>query len=312
MRVLFFGNGPRGEVCLAALRRAGHQIAGVVVHRARPGPDAEGPLARRDADLPVYAPRNPNEPGFVAAAASLRADLSVMAGYSRILGKELLSIPRRGTINLHGGRLPGYRGGSPVNWQIINGETSGACTVLRADEGIDTGAILAAAPYDIGPDATAGEVTARTLEIFPGLLLEVLSGIERNEVRGVPQDPAAGRYWSKRYPWDGEIDWERMTDREVHNLVRGLSGPGLPGAFSTLGGEKVVIHQSRILDETICGPPGRIALKLADGVAVACRNRAVLVRSVKVDGDVPLEARDFFQIRGHTFTRAAHSFIGSP
>jgi methionyl-tRNA formyltransferase len=303
VRILYFANGPRGEVCLAALRRAGHQIAGVVVHRARPGPDAEGPLARRDADLPVYAPRNPNEPDFVAAAAGLRVDLSVMAGYSRILGKDLLSIPPRGTINLHGGRLPDYRGASPMNWQIINGEAAGACTILHADEGIDTGAILAEAPYPIGPDATAGEVMARTLEIFPGLLLEVVSGLAGGQLRGIPQDPAAGRYWSKRYPWDGEIDWERMTDREVHNLVRGLNGPGLPGAFSSLGGERVVIHSTRVLEETICGPPGRIALKLRDGVAVACRNRSVLVRSVKLDSDVQIEAKDFFEIRGHSFAR---------
>ncbi len=308
MRILFFGNGPRGVRCLEAVVREGFRVMGVVVHR-RPGdpePVALSSLAGA-AGSPMLAPPSPRDPAFLETVAGLGVDLSVMAGYARILGRDLLSVPRLGTINLHGGRLPEYRGGSPVNWQIINGEEHGACSILYADEGIDTGDVLAAEPYEIGPDTTAGEATARTLEIFPPLLVEVLRRIEEGNARGTRQDPAAGRYWSKRHPWDGEIDWEKLTDREVHNLVRGLEGPGLPGAFTHLAGERFEVHRTRILEETICGPPGRIALKLHGGVAVICRNRGVLVLSANRGGGEVRDARELFEVRGLSFTRGGWS-----
>ncbi len=301
-RILYFGNGARGVKCLEAVHEAGLDIIGVVVHGGMKDSSDPHSLAAcaRSLGLPLHDPKGVNSSEFVKVVRELKPDLKVLSGYTQILRKEILSVPPRGTINLHGGRLPDYRGASPIHWQIINGEESGGCAILYVDEGIDSGDILAQREYEIGPEATAGEIIARTLEIFPALLVDVLKDLAAGRARGVKQDREAGSYYCKRYPWDGEIDWKQMTDVQVHNLVRALHGPALPGAFTFLGKEKVVVLRSRLLEETVCGSPGRIALKRADGVVVLCANRGLLVQELEVNREA-VPAGQQLKICGESF-----------
>ena len=159
--------------------------------------------------------------------------------------------------------------------------------------------------YPIGPDATAGEAVERTLEIFPRLLVDVLESLRAGTVHGRQQDADAGCYYCKRYPWDGEIDWDSMEDVEVHNLVRSLNGPGLDPAFSHLSGHKIEIVRTRVLDDEIRGPARRLALQRAGGVVVICKNRGLLIEQIAVDGELTA-ADDFLPRRGASFDRAGY------
>jgi len=304
MKIVYFGNNIRGVKCLSAVCEAGHQVAGVVVHRGAVG--GSGPTSvyarAKELSIPTYGPEKVNAPDFIEQVRQIAPDLMILSGYTQILRKTLLSIPRLGTINLHGGRLPDYRGGSPINWQIINGETQGACSILYADEGIDTGDILATKTYAIGPDETAGEVTAKTLELFPPMLVDVLAQIASGTATATQQDRQAGCYYCQRRPQDGQIFWHRMTATQVHNLVRALNGPGLPGAFTYLAGKKYVICRTRLLNETICGPAGRIAIRTPDGVIVICRDRGILVQQVGLASGETVPAASCLAIRGHAFS----------
>ena len=143
----------------------------------------------------------------------------------------MFDLPPLGTINLHGGKLPEYRGAAPINWQIINGETSGGCSIIYVDEGIDTGDIIAQEIYPIEAHDTHASILEKTLEIFPRLLIQVLEQIENGTVKAQKQDPHAGSYYIRRYPSDSEINWDRLTDIQVHNLVRGMFGPYPGGIF---------------------------------------------------------------------------------
>jgi methionyl-tRNA formyltransferase len=212
--------------------------------------------------------------------AALGADLFVLAGYNRILPPELVNLPRRGVINLHAGRLPQYRGCAPIPWQIIRGEQELGLSVLYADEGIDTGAILARETFYLGPEEGATEAEARAVAIFPEMLVRVLRGLEDGTLHPVPQDSSQAVYYTRRYPRDGLIDCRLQTAEEVHNLIRALRPP-YPGAFAWCGKRKVVLHASRLLNEEIRGIPGHIPLRWAEGMILIARDRGLLVTQLR-------------------------------
>ncbi len=280
MKIVYFSKGVRGTVCLAAALRAGHRIAAVVAG----GPEQDLESLCRDNHLSLHAPANPNTLEFAELLGTLDAEIFVCSGYNRILKPMIFNIPHRGTINLHGGRLPFYRGAAPINWQIINGETVGGCCVLFMDEGIDTGPIIRQELYPITEDDTHASVLDKTLIIFPELLTEVLQGIENDNIRPLKQNLEEGCYYTRRYPDDSRINWRDMSDVQIHNLVRGMQGP-FPHAFTFRENEKIEIEHTVLLKEDIKGVSGRVSLKRDDGVIVLCRNRGLLVNEIRIRGE---------------------------
>ncbi|MBF0518541.1 MAG: methionyl-tRNA formyltransferase [Nitrospirae bacterium] len=283
MNIAYFGNGLRGIKCLLSLIEAGFKPLAVVAEPKHTGDGSLFSMAQR-LDIPTYAPQNVNSTRFINILKSLSLDLMILSGFTKILKKDILAIPHKGTINLHGGKLPQYRGGSPINWQVINGETTGGCTVLYVDEGIDTGDIIEERLYPIGANETAGEIISKTLAIFQEILVNAVTHIDSSTLKTTKQNLQEGAYYCKRYPKDGKINWALMRASDVHNLVRGLNGEGLPGAFTSLNDEKITIWKTVLLERTIISVPGNIALKHRDGIVVMCKDRCILVLEIKKDG----------------------------
>ena len=245
MRIVILGNNDRGVRCLQALLVGGHDVAGVVAHPDPPtrpwyGSVKEAALA---AGVPVIQPVKVSQD--IDTLRRWRPELLVLAGYTQIIRRDLIDLAPRGAVNLHGGKLPEYRGASVMNWQIINGETEAGVSILHVDEGVDTGDILAQERFPIGPDDTIADLLAETLERFPRMLLDVLRKIEEGTLEAVAQNPAEGRTWPKRRPRDGRLDLAAGTARDVHNMIRALTRP-YPGAFIERDGRKVFIWKSRL------------------------------------------------------------------
>jgi methionyl-tRNA formyltransferase len=279
MKIIYFSKGIRGTRCLEHLLRTGYTVAAVV---AVVREDDLLSLSEKYA-FPILYPEKINTEDMVQELSSFEADLFVLCGYNKILKSIIIDIPPLGTINLHGGKLPEYRGAAPINWQIINGETSGGCSIIYVDEGIDTGDIIAQEIYPINPDDTHASVLEKTLTIFPSLLERVLNQIEDGTVSAVPQDLNRGGYYRRRYPRDSQIDWVNMTDIQVHNLVRGMHGP-YPAAYSFLDDLKVEFDQTRILDENLTGRPGVVKLDPDLGFIVFAKNRGLAIEQITVAG----------------------------
>jgi methionyl-tRNA formyltransferase len=297
----------RGVHCLRALLAAGEPVAGVLGHGgAEPG-EAAG--IAREAGLPYLAPRDPNVDAVLEWTRELGCSLAVMSGYARILRGRFISGFPRGVINLHGGPLPQYRGGSPLNWQILRGETSIGISLLFTETGIDTGPLLAEDRFEIGPDETIDSTVERSLPAFEKLLLGVLEGLRSGSLRPRPQDAAGARYFAKRLPQDGWIDWHRMSAKQVHDLVRALAG-SYPGAFSFWRGDKLVLETTHLLDETIIGPPGRVLARRKRGVEVACSDRALLVGAARDDTGAVVRAGEVLPPRDSSFDAAAPADSG--
>ncbi len=232
----------------------------------------------------------PRKPETLERVRAFDADLFVLAGYTRILPPALIEMPRRGVVNLHGGRIPDYRGCAPIPWQILRGETTLGLTVLYADAGIDTGDVLAEETYELAPEEGATEAVARTLERFPVMLVNVLRGLEAGTLQGRPQDLSAGAYYTRRHPEDGAIDCCLQTAEEIFHLIRALRSP-YPGAFAWRGNEQIVLQRARLLEETVIGVPGHVPLKRPDGVVLCARDRGLLVTEVR-EGESLVPARD--------------------
>jgi methionyl-tRNA formyltransferase len=288
--IVYLTNGPRGVHCLRALLAAKEPVVGVIGHAGSEGGEAARVAA--GAGLPYRAPKSPNDPATLAWIRGFGARLAVMSGYARIVKKPFLDCFADGVINLHGGPLPGYRGGSPLNWQILRGEREIGISLVMTEEGIDTGPVVARDAFPLGPDETIDQVVAKTLPRFERMLLAALDGQRRGALRSEPQPAEGARYFAKRLPEDGFIDWRTLSAQQVHDLVRALSG-SYPGAFAYHRGRKVVLETTRRLDETIIAPPGRVLARRGDGVEVACADRAILVAA----------ARDELPKRDETFDR---------
>lgn len=299
MRILYLGNNIRGVVCLKALVEHGEEIIGVVV---QPGLKEENPAESvqeiaKSYGCPVYQPTRVNAPEFLKQVRDLAPDLAILVGYNQILKKDLIEIPKLGCINLHGGKLPEYRGVAPINWQIIRGETTGGIAILFVDEGIDTGDIIAQVRFEITLKDTAKTILDKTLELFPPLLLEVLSKFKSGRVPRIKQNREEGCYYTRRYPWDGQIHWQEMTAWEVYNLIRALVKP-YPGAFTYHRGEKLFIWKASWLAETIRGIPGRICLRREKGVVILAKDRGLLIEEVQPEKGPLVPANAYFKNLG--------------
>lgn len=291
MKIILFGHGVRGERIARVLVDSGYSVEAFV----GVPPEEESSLAAiaREQGIPFLCPDRVNDADSVKALRALNPDLFILTGYNKILKPAVLDIPPLKTINLHAGKLPKYRGTAPINWQLINNETIGAFTILYADEGIDTGAILAEEEYEITDADTAATIVNKSLEVFPKLLLQVLDRIKLNTLNPVEQDVSSGSYYTRRYPEDGAIYWHRMSDREVFNLVRALVPP-YPGAFTYYQGKKILILKTSLLNENIHGVPGRIVFKRAPNILVTCMNRAMQIEEIQLpDGQTPLPSKYF-------------------
>jgi len=267
-----FLNAERGLAVLQALAAAGHGIDGLHVPRAVASKPAliEG---ARVVGASLEPADDVNTPEFVASCRTRRARLAVVAGFSTIFKAPLLAAPELGTINCHAGRLPQYRGGSPLNWQIINGEAAAGISVVRMDGGIDSGDVLAEDSIPITADDDIATMHDKANARFPELVCDVVRRFDRGDTSGRKQDHAAAVYWHQRNDGDGHIDW-RLSARQVHDQVRALTAP-YPGAFAYLGDRRVRILKTALDALHVRGVPGRIVHIQGQGPLVVCGDRAL-------------------------------------
>ncbi len=265
----------------------------------------------RDFGLPVLQPETLGEREMRPHFEQARAEAAVVVAYGLKIPDWLLALHPRGAVNVHGSLLPAYRGAAPVNRAVINGDAQTGVTTMLLASRMDAGPILMQRRTPIGPEETAGEVTARLAELGAGLLVVTLDGLASGIVQPREQDETLATFAPKLKKEDGLIDWKRSA-REIVNLVRGVNP--WPGAYTHLDGKPLKIWKAAAAARPVTAPgayavrsapatsavaPGTIlAASLHESLLVACgTGEAVALLNVQTEGKKPLTTPEFLRGR---------------
>ncbi len=195
--------------------------------------------------LPVMQPRRLRKPEAFAQLAEWKPDLIVVAAYGQILRPNVLELPRYGCVNVHASLLPRWRGASPIQHAILNGDSETGITIMLMDEGMDTGPILSQRAIPILPDETAGELSKRLSELGAQLLLETLPKYLSGEITPQPQDDSQATYAPLLKKEDGRLDFSRSAE-ELARQVRAFNP--WPAAFTEWRGQPFKILRAHAAD----------------------------------------------------------------
>ena len=305
VRVVFFGTPDFAVPCLEALLATTHSVVGVVTQPDKPkgrGQDLVAPPVKDAAiaaGIPVLQPASVRKPPFAPELAALAPDIAVVVAYGKILPAELLAVPKRGCINVHGSLLPRWRGAAPIQWAVIAGdETSGVCT-MQMDEGMDTGDLLLTREVALAPDETAGSLFERLAPLGAELLVETLARLDAGTVTPRKQDAATATHARMLEKADGRVDWTKAA-RDVDCHVRGMSP--WPGAFTTGAGKVLKVHRVGVTSLDGAGDAGAV-IASKERIEVVCGRGRVALLEVQAEGGKRMSAFDFWRGKGSSITR---------
>lgn len=289
MKIVFWGKGERGISCLQALYDQGLNVELVIIQPEEQGQRCQSilKLAQRF-DTKIILPSEPNDRKTEHSLKLLEPDLFVICGYGKILKQNILDIPKIMCINLHGGKLPKYRGSSPMNWALINGETSFTLSIIKVNAGVDTGEILLERTFDISINDTIRDLHHRANKEFPLMLIETIKQIEQGTFTLKPQDNSLSSYYPLRFHEDGLILWDMHTAEQIHNRIRALTEP-YPCAFTFFNKKKVKLLSSQLCRYSYFGEAGRIYLKSNGKLLVCASDKCLWIKeAVLEDSGEPL------------------------
>ena len=239
--------------------------------------------------LPLLQPEKINRE--VEYLKELQPDVAVVVAYGQILSKDVIEVPRLGTVNLHASLLPKYRGAAPVQWALMRGETVTGVTTFLIDEGLDTGPILLQREVPISPEDTAGTLEKKLAEVGAELMIETLKGLRDGTIRPKPQDDSQATYAPKITKELARIDWAKSAP-EIHNLVRAMEP--VPGAFTFYKSRRLKVHRTRVVPEPPSGgEPGEVLGVGDEGLWVATGDGILELLEVQPEGKRRMSGRDF-------------------
>ena len=298
MRVVFMGTPEFAARSLERLYTDGHDIVGVFTQPDKPKnrgmqlqPSPVKTLAL-DRGTPVYQPVTLRDGEAEAILRKLAPEVIVVVAYGKLLPESILDIPTKGCINVHGSILPRYRGAAPIQWAVLNGDRETGISVMYMAKEMDAGDVIAVRRTPIGSEETSGELFERMMVLGAELLRDTLPEIEAGRSGREPQDEAAATYAPPLNREQSPIRWNQ-TPEEIKNQVRGLRP--WPVATAELGGKVFKIFAVEALEEPGGGEPGTILDTGDDGIKVACREGAVLIRELQAPGKKRMQAGDYLR-----------------
>jgi len=297
-RILFMGTPAFAVPALQGLVQCGYPVIGVVTQPDRPqgrGRATSPPpvkILAESLNLPLLQPEKVRDPLFLDIFREFAPDLVIVAAFGQILPGEVIHAPREGCINIHPSLLPKYRGAAPINWALIRGERTTGVTIMRMDEGVDSGAILLQEETPIGPEETFGELHDRLAILGAEMLIKTLEMLAAGTIRPRQQNHNLATLAPRLDREAGLIRWDNDC-REIVSLIRGLSP--VPCAYTGLGGKKLKVFKATAEPATIAEAPGTIAGETPGAVRVTAGNGYVLLKEVQLEGKKRMAVRDFLR-----------------
>ena len=306
MKIIFMGTPDFAEESLKSIYEAGHEIVGVVTNPDKPKgrgmkmiPSPVKEFAIEE-NLKIFQPEKvKNNEEFINELKALQPDVICVVAYGKILPKEILDIPPYGCINVHASLLPQYRGATPVQWAVLNGDKTTGVTTMYMDVGMDTGDMILKEEVQIGEDETTGELWDRLKTIGGKLLVETLKQIEKGTAPREKQgeDFTVAPMLSKDM---AKIDWNKSA-KEIKNLVRGLNP--IMGAYTFLNDKKIKFWKVKVAgeDEIYAENLGFltngtvIVSDPKDGIFIKCKEGILKVLEIQGENAKKMAIQDYLR-----------------
>ena len=312
LRIVFFGTPDFAVPTLRRLLDSRHPVIGVVTqpdkprgrgHRVSASPVKTLALER---GIPVVQPSRLRDAAFLEQLRGWNPDLGVVAAYGKLIPDEILQLPRHGLINVHASLLPKYRGAAPVHRAVIDGEPETGVTIMRVEQMLDSGPMLAKVKRSIGPDETSDTIEQDLAALGADLLVAVVEQIAAGTHHEELQDFMLCSYAPRLTKEDGLVDWT-LPAIYIHNRVRGLYP--WPHAFTYLDGMRLILLKTHVEEAPTNAAPGTIIEISGDAIHVATGHEGrIAIDRVQLEGGRPLQVREF--LAGHRV--AAGARLGRP
>ncbi|GMV90233.1 MAG: methionyl-tRNA formyltransferase [Candidatus Hydrogenedentota bacterium] len=299
MRTVFFGTPELAVPTLAAVAEH-HDVLAVVCQPDRPrgrGRKPEPPPTKAwalDRGIPVVQPEKLNDGSFEHWLKGQAPQVCTLAAYGRILKQPLLDVPPHGFLNVHPSLLPKYRGPSPIQSAILEGETETGVTIMKISLEMDAGDIQLQERVPIQPEDTGETLTARLAMLGGEMMVRALDLVNRGEATFTPQDESAATYCKLFEKADGRIDWTQPAAR-IHNLIR--AAQPWPIAHGAFRGDIIRILASEVLDEPATAAPGTVTRAEKDRLVVSTGKNLLAILRIQPPGKRPMAVGDY--LRGH-------------
>ncbi len=291
LRLCFAGTPAFAAAHLEALLDSPHEIAAVYTQPDRPAgrgrkltPSAVGKVAKTH-ELPLHKPAGLREEEQARLLASFKPDVLVVAAYGLILPAAILEIPRFGCVNVHASLLPRWRGAAPIERALLAGDGHTGITIMRMNEGLDTGDILHQQVVEITDGDDRDDLESKLIEAGRAALLHSLANLEELLTGAKRQDESLATYAHKLDKADARIDWSAPAEH-IGRQVR--AGVGRAPAFTCICGQRVRLLRGGPEGREQPAAPGTIVEAGKNGLLVACGSGALRVEIAQMPGKKPV------------------------
>lgn len=287
LRIIFMGTPDFGLPSLQALADGPDDVVAVVTQpdrRKGRGKKLTPPPVKLLAEalgIPVLQPTKIRTEEFRNGLLSYQPDLIVVTAYGRILPPSLLDLTPMGCINVHGSLLPLHRGAAPIQWSVIKGDKDVGVTIIRMDEGMDTGDMLLQASITSAPDETAGTLFDKMAQLGSETLLRAIKGLKDGTIAAAQQEHDQATEAPMLKKSDGLIDWSK-NGADLECLIRGLDP--WPSAFCIYKGKRLRLFRPEVIYKESDAQPGILLQADKRGLLVACGENSLLIKEVQPEG----------------------------
>ena len=306
-KVLFFGTPEFASHILEHLLANNVNIVGVVTTPDKPqgrGLKMRSSAVKQVADkqgIPAVTPSKLRDPDLPAQLSAFEADIFCVVAY-KILPREIFTLPRLGSFNIHASLLPKYRGAAPINWSIIRGEKQTGITTFLLDDKVDTGSMLLQERCPIGENETASELHDKLMVIGADIGLRTIMGLAEGSISPRPQTDTEATTAPKIFPQDCVIEFLQPAEK-VHNFIRGLSS--YPAATTVShNGVKLKILRTLIAIDAQALPPGEFMVLDNKRLLVGTLTAPLEILELQREGKNAMSTEEFLRGSKALFIRS--------
>lgn len=305
MKAIFMGTPDIAATILKSVIESKHEILAVVTQPDKPKGRSQGKLSfppvkevALEHQIPVLQPQKVKEEAFLEEIRKLNPDIILVAAYGKLLPKALLELPRFGCINVHASLLPKYRGASPIQWAVLNGEEKSGVTIMYMTEALDAGDMIATEEVELSKEETAGSLHDKLAQIGGPLLLSAMEAIEAGNVKRTPQNEEEATYVTMLDKAMGNLNFSKSAI-ELERFVRGLNP--WPTAYTKLHGKMLKIWKAEVASEMTLSKEqrqqefGTIVTVEKDKFGILTGEGILVVRELQLEGKRRMTVEEFLR-----------------